>query len=298
MEIVLHVGAHKTASTHLQWRLELSAKPLRQNGVFIVCNSELRKKLEQVKKKSSFLKFLNRIRPVRLWRSAAIYRRYLREAEAADCDRLVISEEMLLGSIESLMEDGLFYGMIHKRLKPVFNGLKGHPVTMMLALRSYDSFLSSAWCEYVRQHGYRRIDDEQKTRLLALQRGWLDVIEDIIRILPSGSQLRVWRYEDFCNNDSDVLACLVGSGNVEYLSPLKWHASPRLTHGAITRLDELFQKGKPTGPEDVKRVGKRFCKKKGFKPYSPWTDEESAILDKRYDEDIARIRGCWPGIMI
>jgi hypothetical protein len=294
-QIVLHLGAHKTATTYLQSRLGRSAELLRENGVCYVRVGELREAVLSVRDRTSLP---NRIAAVRNWRTAGVYRRYLREAEDAECRRLVISEENLLGSLAVLVKTGFFYHAIQKRLEPVFKGLNGRPVTALLAVRSYDTFMASVWSQLIRNEGYCKIDEEIKARLLAVPRGWVEVIQDIISALPAGSQLRLWRYEDFIKDDTEVISALVGAENCNHVAQIAQHMLPRLSVRAMKRLDELSRNGMPTGPENVKRVGKRFSKEKGFKPYSPWTDEQIGILSKRYEEDIARIRSRWPGMMM
>lgn len=294
-EIVLHLGAHKTATTYLQSRLAGSADTLREQGVYFIRTGELRKKLLHVRR-PDFLP--NKIPMVRSWRTAGVYREYMRDAANWESQRVVVSEENLLGSLAQLVKTGLFCHNIQQRLHPVLQGMNRQPVTALLAVRSYDSFFASACSQVIRNEGYRKIDETTKERLLSVSRGWVEVIEEVIRALPTGSQLRIWRFEDFIQSDVAVIAALVGEENTHHVAPFDAQLVPRLSIRCMKRLEELHVIGQPTGPDVVKRMAKKFSKENGFKPYSPWLDKEKNILAKRYDEDVARIRERWPAFIL
>lgn len=289
------MGAHKTATTYLQARFARSVSPLLEKSVFFVPMVELRKKIVHVRNINNPLNILP---GVRNWRTAQIYRKYLQEAEIAKCKRLVFSEENLLGSLTHVAQLGHLYPTVNERLSPVFKGLNGSPVTALLAVRSYDSFLAAIWSQFIRKKGYHKLDEQTKARLLTTSRGWVEVIDDIIRILPAGSQLRVWRYEEFSKLQKEIICLFVGEANVGHVEEINENLLPSLTEQAMKQLETLDSKGMPTGRADVKRVGKKYSKNKGFKTYSPWTDEERAVLAKRYDDDIAQIQKRWPNLII
>ncbi len=295
IEIVLHLGAHKTATTYLQACLTRSVSPLLEKGVLFVPLGNLRKSSNHV---SSIWNPLDILFGVRDRRKAGVYRKYLQETEIAECRRLVISEENLLGGINHVVYSGILYPEIEKKLAPVFRGLKGNPVTTLLAVRSYDNWIAGMWSQFIRKKGYSKMDERVKNRLLATSRGWVDVIDEIIRVIPPGSKLRVWRYEDLSKLRNEIIALFVGAENVSCVELIHQTFLPSLSARAMERLEKLHAQGKPTGPSDVKRVGKFFSKDKGFKIYSPWTDEEKAFLVKRYEQDMARIQERWPELMI
>ena len=294
-EIVIHFGAHKTATTYFQARLARSVGPLLEGGVCFVPVSELRKKIIQVRNPSSLL---NMIPGVRDWRTAEIFRKYLQKAEKSNCDRLVFSEENLLGSLKKIVLSGRLYASVDARFDRVFKGLERRPVTALLAVRSYDTFMSAVWSQLIRQEGYQKMDEQSKARLLTVPRGWVEVVDDIIRSLPPGSKLRIWCYEDLMKLQNEIMSLFVGVKNVDSVELVHESLLPSLTIQAMKRLENLHAQGKPTRPEDVKRVGKKFSKDKGFKTYSLWTEEERSLLVSRYEKDIAHIRKRWPDLIL
>jgi hypothetical protein len=295
MEIILHVGAHKTATTYLQARLTRSVSSLTAKKVLFVPLLDLRKKIDCVRNDISSLNILFGVRD---WRIAGVYHKFLMAAEVAGCNRLVISEENLLGNINRVVQTGILYPSLKKRLTPVFKGLNGNPVTVLLSVRSYDSLLAGMWSQIIRKMGYCKMDEQLKARLLSESRGWVDVIDEIIHILPPGSQLRVWRYEDFSKLENEIVALFVGETNLNSVETVNHTFLPSLSTGAIEHLDNLHAQGMPTGPTDVKRVANNFSRNNGFKPYLPWTNEEKAFLVTKYEQDIASIRERWPELMI
>ena len=295
VEIILHLGAHKTATTYIQRSLSLSAAALAEKGVFIVPTVDFRRTIDQVRTQSDFL---NRFARIRKWRVSRVYQNYLRQAEAGRSGRLVISEEGLLGSINHLTNDGMFYEKISRNLKIPITGLKARPVTAILAIRSYDSFFTSAWGQTVKEFGYRQFDETQKSRLMGMKRGWFDVIGDILELLPLGSRLRVYRFEDFKNNENPAFSELVGAENTGCITRPKKNMLPGLSKQAIVRLDNLNLRGEPTTREVVLQISKRYPKAKGFATFSPWNEAEKKILVDRYEADTARIRAQWPDLMV
>lgn len=293
-EIVIHLGAHKTATTYLQARLARSVGSLLEKGVYFVPVPELRKKVIHVRDASP----VNMIPGVREWRTADIFRKYLQEAEISKCERLIFSEENLLGSLKQFISTGLLYHSVGSRFGRVFKGIDERPVTALLAVRSYDTFMSAVWSQLIRQNGYQNMDEQTKARLLTVSRGWVEVVDDIIRSLPPGSELRIWRYEDLIELQNEIMSLFVGVNNVDSVELVHESLLPSLTIQAMKRLENLHDQGKPTEPEDVKRVGKKFSKDKGFKTYSLWTDEERSLLVSKYEKDIAHIRKRWPEVIL
>ena len=297
MKIILHLGAHKTATTYIQNGLSVSADALNKHEVYIVPTIDFRNSIKKINKNSHPI---NRFALVRSWRASQLYQDYLRQAKKASCSRMVISEEGFLGSIHQLTNEGRFYQ--HEKLKrnliPCVSHLKGHPITAMLAVRSYDSFFTSAWCQTVKEQGYRTFDEALKKQLMLLKRGWFDVISDILNILPESSQLRVWRLEDFKKDENSVFSELVGSGNVGHMTLPKKNMLPGLSKQAVTQLENLQLRGEPSPRPVVLEMVKKYSKFKGFDDFSPWDEVEKGVLVERYAADIARIRAQWPDIMI
>ena len=107
--------------------------------------------------------------------------------------RIILSDENMLGP--GFRTDGFgLYPYAYPRLAALRRLLGRPPSAVHLTLRAYDTFLVSV---YAMAAVYRRdvppFDDIRET-LLAVHRGWPDVVDDVARVFP-GTALKLTRVE-------------------------------------------------------------------------------------------------------
>lgn len=206
MKLIVHVGAHKTATTHLQRRLQSSSAALRQRGAAYYGPAALRGEVPL----SSLLAW-----PGRWPEVEAGWRARLDADEAAGMERVVLSEENLLGSMtpgELFDPGGRLYPHAGPRLAALFALLGRRPVTVAMAVREPGSFVTSAFGMWLLGGGGALIEEFLRDADPAVFR-WSELAR---RLLVEGGtpRLTVWRFEDYPHLRNRVLARLLSAERV------------------------------------------------------------------------------------
>lgn len=138
MKTIFHLGAQKTASTHLQQNLQLNRKLLKQKGVIYI-------KLQKVKfyKNIYRLRDKHKKREFNIEKSLSFIRKSLNN-ELKGYDTAIISYEGALGNMFLYKTEDI-YEEIETQLSFYNEILKGHEVIPVYATRNYDDFLRSTY---------------------------------------------------------------------------------------------------------------------------------------------------------
>ena len=177
--IRLHLGAHKTASTHLQRSLLRHRDALRALGIDFVPAQELRGAIRR--------------QPHRL-RLPGGRLRALRAAlggVGTGAPVLAISEENLLGDVEDALAPEP-YPDLGVRTGRMARAIGNAPVELFLAIRGFDRLWPSCYVEALRTGR-----TPPPLAAVARQRpSWLGVCRRLRRVWPT-APLTVWRFEDY-----------------------------------------------------------------------------------------------------
>lgn len=181
-EIRFHVGAHKTATTHLQ--LTLAGCQLAP-GTRYVPLKRLRLTLTS---------------PVRKGRPRLPWHRW-------HDGRWLFSDENIIGTT---LDSPLLYPDPARALRYFIDCR----LSVFLCVRSYDTFLPAAYCERL-----WRSDPEPFVARLPARR-WPDVVRDLRRDLP-GVPVHAWRYEDYRDNAAEIIQSYAGGTVAAFGPPLQ-----------------------------------------------------------------------------
>ncbi|MFO1337048.1 MAG: hypothetical protein U1F53_02240 [Burkholderiaceae bacterium] len=287
MHIDLHLGVHKTATTHLQrhW-LACSQLP----GATAVCPplAEVRTQLTPVcsaptVKSKTQGEDARRLSAARAW--------VLRLAAAGR--PLLLSDENLVGSCERLFATQALYTSVLQRLQRLAPVLEGRTLRVWLSVREYGAFLRSAYCETLRHGPYRPFREAYSGFDLA-GRGWEHVVRDIRQALPQ-AELCCWRYESMPGLRTGLTASLVGLAPAAQPAPDEQRDRRSLSRLAVRLLDDIHQR---VGADEATRVRpsvERVVAGAGMPAFDPWTDTERAELSAAYDRSIAALQAL-PGV--
>ena len=190
MDVILHVGAHRTASSAAQRLLERGAGAARARGVEVWTPRQTRAGLL-----SGVLGDPSRDDPRRdaLAHRAAgriAMRRAALTREGAT--RLVISEENLLGGLRENAALAKLYPSARARLARAARALPGL-AELHLAIRSPDMWWTSAFA-FLITRGAPPPSDDAIDAVARARRGWRQVVEDAAAAMPQ-ARLVVWSYE-------------------------------------------------------------------------------------------------------
>ena len=276
-ELRLHLGAHKTATTHLQQILAGRTAALAAQGVAFVPPTAFRPALHKARR----------------WRHldrAGVAPRLAAEiaALAGGAEVLAISDENLIGDTRGAVALRL-YPELEKRLSVLATLAAGAEVHVFLAIRSFDRFWPSAFAEALRHHTMPagRIA-ALEAKALADPPSWLEPIDRIRAVFP-GARLTVWRYEDHRAHWRELAGAFLGRdpGPLRDRRPPRWTVSPnaegvRAAARLVLPLPRRMHRH---------RVGKLYAANPAGQgePFAPFGPEAVRRLQERYAADLAAL---------
>ena len=280
-QLHLHVGAHKTATQHVQDTLSMGRKVLFERGVDYLPRDEVRR--------------------VKLPPGAGLWRWRVRlgwpmrrrfEATLAPLrrgpERVLISEEDLLGWSTELLA-WPFYPRAEQRLQCFASFAGRTELKVFLSVRNFAKLLPSAYAQVLR---WRPVPGGfEVIRAAALRRppSWTDLILRIRRVLPT-AQILVWTVEDYSTRSREILAEFCGTEipNLPELPPPRRTRSPSAQ--AISAIEALNSGlGEGTGSDYSKAVRSIIDEDRGKEKFVPFSDGDAAFLTEAYQDDLARL---------
>lgn len=286
MQIILHIGAHKTASTHLQMAMARGRDLLQGQGVAYFGPDELRRRGLGV--------------PEYLSAEAedTAHGERIRSALAVPCARLVLSDENLLGNAHNveLIRTARLYDRATARLTRVAALLPPGQVVLALGIRNPAGFLASAYAQRLMSGKLESYMDYTQGLDPARLR-WTDLLERLQAALP-GAACHVWRYEDYPGNAPEVLYTLLGPA-AKAARPGPGVAHPGLSlraHGILmAEAPALAVQGEEAIRARVKALRALWPKGAQHPGYQPLDDHTLRRAGEAYALDCARIAAL-PGV--
>lgn len=266
MEIILHTGVHRTATTSFQHWLRANADTLADHGTAVW-------EIQTTRSKRFSLFGLPVDDPAdtpRLRQATARMLRFdLSRLEKQGIKTLLISEENLLGGVRRALSQRRIYPEAVDRLNRL-NRLFGDRITRFaFGLRSYADFWTSCiGLMAARGDVFSRGDDF--SAIAADPRGWPDLAGEIADAFPNSAQ-SIWTFERFKADPRAQLTAILGRApvaeGVALTKPVHRNSSPK---GDALRA--LFGDEIPLTPEGNLVL---------------FTPEEEAALAARYTADLA-----------
>jgi hypothetical protein len=292
----IHIGAHKTATTHVQEILTLMRPQLVERGVDFVDNHAVRR--SGLAKALCERRLMTRLPGLRGRAVAALMARHLDPLRAGPVT-FVLSEEKLMGGSLQAFSDPIYPQI--ERIVPMLASLGarvagGAEVTLFLSIRGFDGQMPSAYVQELKFSppipcGF----DNIRARLRAKPPSWFELVARIRAAAP-GVPLRVWRQEDYRRDPAAILAALCGRdpGPLPAMEDPYWTKSPDL---AAVREAEALPHDLPR-PERRAKVLEIFRAAGDGERFDPFAPEEKAVLRAAYARDLERIEALDPGIPI
>jgi len=205
MDITLHLGAHRTASTVFQNYLRENRKDLRRHRISVWGPDRTRGGL------------LRGVIPIpgtqetpndQFCRARGRVMLNLRRLESIGLRHLVVSDENMLGAPRRNLRDHSLYAGAGERVARYGGAFDGQINRVYLSIRSQESYWSSVIAYAVsRGHKIPHVDDLD--RLVTNNRCWRDVIVDLACALPS-AEIIVLPYELYGGLPERKLSLMTG----------------------------------------------------------------------------------------
>ena len=269
MELILHIGAHRSASTAIEQCLSRNLSRLAGDGVQVWKPHALRKmpgfaaapglgEADFAQAKAGFAKAVS----------------------ASGARKLVISEENMLGAMDVNLRTGVLYPRAKERLAAYAAFFPVAPRRVALGIRSYASFWLSCYLYVLRRRPLPPFE-QLASALASLPRGWRDVVADVRLVFPD-AEICLWQMEALANRMEDVAFALVDR-SAEGMDRLPGPVNAGLLPGHIPVIHELRKTDPGLGDVelDARLSGLPVREYQGFEP------AQLAAMASRYAEDAA-----------
>ena len=284
--VVLHLGAHKTATTHLQHSIHAARRQLDGAGVRFFGPPALRQPGTRIEARFDL--------PFNPRKSVADHRP-AREVLAEMMDggtRLVLSEENFIGSLFDRRYPGPFHSLpvplypdaalrlaaLAARVAP------DRGLDLCLGIRDPAGFLNSAY-GLVLQAGSGVDMDGFKRRNPLFDIDWVHLVRRL-RQAEGVGRVTVWRHEDYRPMFDRVVAALVGEG-VGPIRPVARVVNPGLSTKAVAVALECRATG-ASGPV-VQQARDSFPVGSENPPHDGFDAEEHALSAEFYAAQVAEL---------
>lgn len=203
MEVVLHVGAHRTATSALQHHMSYHRSAIAAEGAVYWG--------PKITRGGLFRGAIGGVEGVMAWQERRFSQRCKMRAEAVrqtGASHLVISDENMLGSLRGTLEDTRLYPDAGRRIAAYAHGFEDHHVTVALCLRDYADWWTSALAFSLMRGGPLPRTDLREN-LVTQPHRWRRIVEEVARVLPDAT-VKVWTYEACAHLPHQLLHELTG----------------------------------------------------------------------------------------
>ena len=276
--VVLHLGAHKTASTHFSEVVYNNLPLAKAAGMAVPRKGPLREHVTHVLSK------LNDNKPVPEAKTLAA------KSLAEGAKGLLLMDENILGTPKNLFSSEGMYPRAARRTGRTARLFSGVQVDIMLALRNPATFVAASWSESLRSNTFRPFREYlEGTR--AQDISWYPIVRDMQAAAPK-ARFAIWRFEDYRALQDRLFAVALGydPSKPPTFDPIEMPVRVGLSQRALDTVTSKVQLGgDPLSEEEVEAIMARFPKGADFPAPQPWSSWERSVLAERYAEDLERI---------
>lgn len=222
MDIILHIGAHRTGTTSFQnyvrgisnelvslevafWGPDMTRKglfpPVFEGGDDSVAEGARQQEMSPLK-------------------------RQLDAAWLAGARRLIVSDENIMGGMRNNIRHAALYPQVGSRVAKFANAFGGNVSTILLSPRSLDLYWCSALAFSVKR-GVPVPDLQKRATIARSYRGWRDVIAEIARALP-GVAVKVLPFEAYAGRSDCFLSDAINIDGPMCRDRMPVNTSPKL----------------------------------------------------------------------
>ncbi len=277
MEIILHLGAHRTASTSFQHYLRRNMEALAKSGVGVWGPLRTRNGIL-----TGVVPAAGSPRPPdqQLARATGRISIALTKAEQAGVRQLLVSDENMLGAPRRNLRHSTLYDDAGQRMARFAQAFGQGVRRVVLSIRGQDSYWSSALAFAVAR-GHRVPNGNDLDRLVTSARHWRDVIADVACAFPE-ADIQVMPYEVFGGQPERKLQIVTGQA-----TPPNKHARAWLNRAPTIEALRVIVAERGGNPA---RLGE------GEGRWHPFDAAQTAALRESYADDLFWLRAGADGL--
>ena len=250
VEVIIHVGCHKTATTSVQQALCLAKEDLALNGVVYIDMKEFRQRITNrchgMSDKEVRLELLNLVLPL-------AFRKI---------NRVVISEENLIQPEPNFPLPCLKSGFRVNRLFKIYRSLKNVKKKIIITLRNYDEYIVSMHSELCRHREYISIENYVLYDKLLTRCSWLYLIDALKAFCK---ELEIWQFEYIKNDVVKFASYLVGF-DISYARQVVDYETRRSV--ASAEVHKIIQSSSNKSPKFFRKLDVYYAEGTYFDPFS------------------------------
>lgn len=278
MELILHIGAHRTATTAMQDMFVANNATLDERAIKALVH-------RQLGGDSGFSDVVHQ----KDWGQPRAWIK----AQTKAAQKVIISDENMIGDMGWNVRSGTFYNRASIKLTAYRDFLAQTPTRIGLGIRHYASYWLSAHGQELlyrnmKKQGVPRFDD-LRPALLAAKRGWLDLIADVRAVFKT-AEIVVWPVEAKIPINQLGQRLLNEEGLMLTPPPAGVNSGPKT--GVIPAL-ETFRAAHLSAPRAKIRAWLETQQTTGYQGFST---EEMTRLGQRYQSDIDALKQGFAGV--
>lgn len=273
--VCLHIGVHKTASTHLQGVLKLNRSSLAKAGVYYLPLKQCRETftLPCIHKKLGSTE-----------RGAAFFEQAFAESHTA-----LISDENVIGVVDTLLAGHFYPRMIRniKRIRAMIGPRR--QLDIYCCIRNYADWIESAYLQTLK----RRITtfDTFMKKLTPEKLSWNHFVEGL-REASGSSQVNLWTHESYSRNSDAILDKIADNLGAAFPKRLDSRPNPSLSEAAVKILVAAEKEVRKEDRSKLYRfVRMNFSTNQEYPKPQLLTPELRSSLDLKYRKDLQALRG-------
>lgn len=273
--IAFHIGAHKTATSHLQRSLLMASDDLINAGVRYYGPEHFRLPGRTI---SALFGMRSRAGGGRSKRSPQDQLGLMRKGAS----RLVFSEENFIGTLAHPQRSDIEFGYPRADMKIAqLSQALGRPLDLFLSLRKPTALINSVYSQLLR--GNKVMPFAEYKAMVPMARGdWADLVARL-RATSGVGKLVVWAYEDYNDVFEDICVAMVG----QKVSPIERNVNPRLSAQAVAQTLARYDAGERG--DIAKDAGNAFPVEQGYDRFDGFSESEHDFTDMTYRAQIAAI---------
>lgn len=276
--VVLHVGAHKTASTHFSELVWRNGDVVAAAGVCAPQKTPLR---THVTHPISEIEDGVPVPDTLIAQACGL---------AEDAPGLLVMDENIIGTPKGLFSSDGMYPRAALRMSRAARLFPTSRLEIMLAIRNPRTFVAASWSESLRSNSFMPFRKYLRG-VRAEDISWFEIVRQLTKTLPK-ARFTIWRFEDYRALQGRLLAVALGLDSTAppqfapLVSPVRVGLSGRALEAVALR---VRMTGDRLPDAEVDAIMARYPKGKDFPAPQPWSHWEQEVLSQRYDADCARL---------
>lgn len=269
MDVILHLGSHRTGSTTFQSYMRRSSHALGEQGVGYWGPLRTRQGLFAGLIPAQGAAASDK----RQLRAEGRVKMQLARSAQNDVRKLVVSDENMIGTVRQNLRAQALYPALGERMARFARAFEGRLSRVALCIRAQDLFWSSSLA-YGVERGHPMMSPEKCASFAQSKRSWRDVITDLACALP-GTDIQVLPFERYQGRPDVLLTALTDEQSPPNRASEWLNRAPN-----VKELREILgERGEFTG---LKQLGCRSDQAR----WLPFDDQQCAQMREAYADDL------------